>query len=330
MASDSWEHLFTDVTPLEQDDGPVPVVRIQYTPWFAKVMGFFRRILVDNEHSSRTMLLSKEVIEQNAANYTAWQYRRTCLREIHKNSSAEQRWKAWSEEKDFCTEQCTNNPKNYQVWFHRRACVLGMSAAAAELKLSTAKDAAVELEFIASVLSDENKNYHAWGHRQWALKHFGTQWEGELAFIDELLEEDVRNNSAWNQRYFVLQNTADLKSAAVVGPEVDYALKAIRKAPNNSSPWNYLEGLVAPLGFAAFPQVRKACEDLGGRSGAAGGDGATAANAARCIPALALLTRVLEDSGAAADAALCKTLCGELSSLDPIRERFWRWRAAQR
>ena len=37
--------LFTDVQPLPQDDGPVPVVRIAYPPGFTTVMDIFRRIL---------------------------------------------------------------------------------------------------------------------------------------------------------------------------------------------------------------------------------------------------------------------------------------------
>ena len=52
----------------------------------------------------------------------------------------------------------------------------------------------------------DSKNYHAWSHRQWAVKHFKL-WDGELAFVDRLLDADVRNNSAWNQRHFVLSNT---------------------------------------------------------------------------------------------------------------------------
>ena len=55
---ESWEALFTDVTPIEQDDGPVPVVKIDYSPAFIKVMGYFRRVLVDGEHSNRALTLS--------------------------------------------------------------------------------------------------------------------------------------------------------------------------------------------------------------------------------------------------------------------------------
>jgi hypothetical protein len=107
--------LFADVEPIEQDDGPVPVVCIDYTPEFTRVMGYFRRVLVDGEHSARSLLLSAEVIDHNAANYTAWQYRRTCMKEVHKDSSPEARRTAWQQELAYISEQCLNNMKNYQV-----------------------------------------------------------------------------------------------------------------------------------------------------------------------------------------------------------------------
>ena len=109
------ESLFADVVPLDQDDGPNPVVRIAYSTEFTQTMGYFRSVLVSGEFSERTLLLSAEVISHNAANYTAWQYRRRCLDELHKQSTPEQRLEAWRQELCFCDEQCRNNMKNYQV-----------------------------------------------------------------------------------------------------------------------------------------------------------------------------------------------------------------------
>ena len=185
-----------------QDDGPVPVVKIDYTADFSKVMGQFRRVLHDGEYSERSLLLSSEVIQHNAANYTAWQYRRTCLGELHKAASEEARRDAWRQEKDYCTVQCLRNMKNYQVWFHRRACAIGMSGAADGAGTPNA-DAREEMDFVASIIREDNKNYHAWGYRQWALAHFSKDfpafWDEELTFVNTLIESDLRNNSAWNQ-----------------------------------------------------------------------------------------------------------------------------------
>eukprot|EP00316_Scyphosphaera_apsteinii_P016296 CAMPEP_0119335510 /NCGR_PEP_ID=MMETSP1333-20130426/89742_1 /TAXON_ID=418940 /ORGANISM="Scyphosphaera apsteinii, Strain RCC1455" /LENGTH=403 /DNA_ID=CAMNT_0007346073 /DNA_START=65 /DNA_END=1273 /DNA_ORIENTATION=- len=242
--------LFSDVEPLPQDDGPEPVVRIAYSQAFTAVMDIFRRVLVTGEHSERTLRLSGEVIRKNAANYTAWQYRRNCIAKIHANSSEQVRIDAWRAELDTCGEMCLRNPKNYQVWFHRRCCV------------EILQESSHELEFVAQVLDEDSKNYHAWGHRQWVLKEFQL-WDQELDYIETLLDQDLRNNSAWNQRYFVMQHTADLKNVDFVRSEVALAFKYIARAPSNPSPWNYIRGLLEPIGFDALPEVRARCEELG-------------------------------------------------------------------
>ena len=68
-----------DVEPVPQDDGPNPVVAINYAPEFREAMDLFRAVLKSGERSKRALLLTAEVVEMNPANYTAWQYRRRCL-----------------------------------------------------------------------------------------------------------------------------------------------------------------------------------------------------------------------------------------------------------
>eukprot|EP00965_Chrysotila_dentata_P134164 4436957-Pleurochrysis_carterae.AAC.3 len=41
--------LFADVEPLQQHEGPIPVVRIAYPPDFTAVMDLFRRVLVSGK-----------------------------------------------------------------------------------------------------------------------------------------------------------------------------------------------------------------------------------------------------------------------------------------
>ena len=248
------------------------------------------------------------VIEHNAANYTAWQFRRRCIRELHKGEGqAEARTEAWRQELLYCTEQCLNNMKNYQVWFHRRACVAALA------------EPSGELPFVAKVLAEDSKNYHAWGHRQWVLKTYGI-WEGEIAYIDSLLATDLRNNSAWNQRFYVLRHTVDLTDAKAVAPEVEVALGYIERVPSNSSPWAFMRGLVEPIGYAAFPQVRAACERLSNVT-------TTGETTTPCLEALAMLVDIHLEHGAARDPARARAICEDLARRDCIRERFWRWRA---
>jgi len=302
---DSLATRFADLTPVEQDDGPVPVVRIAYSHSFKIVMGYFRRILVNGEHSKRALDLAAEVIDHNAANYTAWQFRRKCIKEMTKQATEEERKAAWKGELQYCTEQCEQNMKNYQVWFHRRACVGEINSGQY-----------AELDFVASVLREDSKNYHAWGHRQWVIKHFNL-WSQELQYVDCLLDDDVRNNSAWNQRYYVHKNTTGVSSVDLVASEVAYALKHIARATSNPSPWAYLKGLVEPLGYDKFPQVRQACERLCAESMAAG---------SACLPAQAMMVDILQASGQLLKAA---EVCAQLASQDTIRERYWHWRKAR-
>lgn len=118
-------------------------------------------------------------------------------------------------------------------------------------------DGSEELEFTKSILETDDKNYHAWQHRQWAMKTFKYAnasnfyailltsifrlYEGELDYVDSLLQTDIRNNSAWNQRYFVVNNTTGFTDV-VLSNEIDYTLNKINIAKENESAWNYLRG----------------------------------------------------------------------------------------
>ena len=44
-----------------------------------------------------------------------------------------------------------------QVWYHRQALVQMLN------------DPSEELEFVAEMLEEDSKNYHAWTHRQWCV-----------------------------------------------------------------------------------------------------------------------------------------------------------------
>jgi len=48
-------------------------------------------VCVAGEYSERSLQLSAEVIARNAANYTAWQFRRKCIATMHTASTPEVR-----------------------------------------------------------------------------------------------------------------------------------------------------------------------------------------------------------------------------------------------
>ena len=68
-----------------------------------------------------------------------------------------------------------------------------------------------------------------------------------------LLSKDVRNNSAWNHRWFLVfgreMEDKDFRiGEAAMRRELDFVKAAIRLAPQNESPWNYLRGLLRKKG----------------------------------------------------------------------------------
>lgn len=142
---DSWD----DITPVPQEDGSVVV--IDYNPDYRGMMNIFRAVIRNEEYSERVLRLTEKLLDANPANYTVWQYRRECLRNLGLDLELEL---------DFMDQFADNNPKNYQIWYHRRAIVEMMGKAPRELA------------FCEKVFQVDGKNYHAWAHRQWVLETF--------------------------------------------------------------------------------------------------------------------------------------------------------------
>ncbi|KOB67627.1 Farnesyltransferase/geranylgeranyltransferase type I alpha subunit [Operophtera brumata] len=168
-------------------------------------------------YSEKLLQLTKDAVELNPANYTVWQYRRDILKALGGDLMSEL---------DYMEAVIKQSPKNYQ-------------------------DPSRELELTGDALLHDPKNYHAWQHRQWAMKTFG------------LLTDDVRNNSAWNQRYFIVNNHLGW-SDINVQKEICYTLEKIKFIKNNESAWNYLRGVLLhdKRGLSGNAVVTSFCEEL--------------------------------------------------------------------
>ena len=290
------EVLLCDISPIPQDDGSNPVVSIQYTEKYSKLMGIFRAVLVTKEYSERILHLTKLLLLENAANYTVWQYRRDCIRSIKYDLE---------QELDFLDTFADDNPKNYQIWHHRR-CVVELF-----------DNAHRELAFINKIFETDAKNYHAWAYRQWVVKKF-KYWSDELACIDHLLYIDVRNNSAWNHRWYVVHNyllepstTTNENTIKVLNSELEYVFKSINQVKYNESAWNYLRGLInthSELIFTALPLLK-------GINVSGDYD--------ENHYYLCLLAHIFEKVGSTESLEECCELYMKLLTIDSTRAKFW-------
>lgn len=158
----------------------------------------------------------------------------------------------------------------------------------------------------------DSKNYHAWSHRQWALKHFKL-FDGEIAFIEQMISKDVRNNSAWNQRYFVISETVGNPNGKdfpfeIRKREIMYALTKCELAPNNECPWVYMEPFLK--GYRTkFEEVR----DTFYKRWKEGKQ--------QSIPMLAFLVNWY---AADKQTDVVQEICDELQKVDKIRRDYWK------
>lgn len=263
-----------------------------------QTMDYFRAVLSLQELSARSLSLTTKVIELNAANYTAWHFRRQCLKALSCDLRSEL---------EFVSDIAGENPKNYQIWYHRRAI--------AEILEGSAPG---ELEYTEKVLNEDSKNYHAWSHRQWVIKHFEC-WDGELEFVERMISNDVRNNSAWNQRWFVVHRgltSSKPLDDSVLRTELEYALSAAKLATKNQAPWSYIEGLMQKRKYAEFPEILVHLRKL------------QAESVDDSPPMMACLVAALESSeGDDAARAEAIRLCSDLETrADVIRAKYWAYR----
>lgn len=163
------------------------------------------------------------------------------------------------------------------------------------------------------------KNYHVWSYRQWLVRHFGL-WDTELTDVESLLKADVRNNSAWNHRWFVVFGGSEgngEREGEVVDREVGVAKDAIRLAPQNQSPWNYLRGV-----------LRRSGRGLGSESGFVEGFADVGRpEEIRSSFALDFLAEVYaEDGGEGRREEARRALDLLAERYDPIRRNYWEYR----
>eukprot|EP01061_Rhynchopus_euleeides_P022868 TRINITY_DN37344_c0_g1_i1.p1 TRINITY_DN37344_c0_g1~~TRINITY_DN37344_c0_g1_i1.p1 ORF type:complete len:328 (+),score=86.41 TRINITY_DN37344_c0_g1_i1:168-1151(+) len=221
---------WSDVTPVSQPDAPDPVVAIQYREVFADCHAYLRAVMQAGEKSARVIELTKTCIDNNAANYTAWKYRRDAI--LHTGASIQ-------DELDLIAMMCSMFPKNFQIWHHRGELLRAMGSIANEKEVTR------------KALSEDAKNYHVWSHRRSVIEHFSA-YEGEKELALDHIKDDFRNNSAYNYLFYVMEQT-ELQASktpeerlASRSAEIARALRLLERDFENEAAHNYLLGHLLP------------------------------------------------------------------------------------
>ncbi|KAK4499785.1 hypothetical protein PRZ48_007971 [Zasmidium cellare] len=300
MGKYSEDPAWADIVPLPTDEGgPNPLAAIAYSDEYGEAMSYLRAVMASNEFSPRVLELTDDLIDMNPAHYTVWLYRAQCIFELKYPLEDELAW---------LNETALAHQKNYQIWHHRNTIVD---------KLGKWQG---EAEFVEQMFELDAKNYHVWSHRQWLVKRFGLWEEGELEFTERMLEKDVRNNSAWNHRWYIVngreaEGVRGVTHEGIRMREIEFARKAIAKAPQNASPWSYLRGIVRKSGMplASLKELVLQYADTSKPDGV------------KSSHALDLLADVLAE-GADGKQQASEALDLLSTKYDPIRKNYWEYR----
>ncbi|KAH7062507.1 hypothetical protein B0J12DRAFT_645620 [Macrophomina phaseolina] len=290
--ADEWQ----DIEPIPLDEGgPNALAAIAYPEEYDEAMSYLRAVMAKNEMSDRALSLTEDIIHFNPAHYTVWLYRAKIILTLGKDIRTELEW---------LNAAALKNLKNYQIWHHRTTIVDKLD------------DATGEQAFIARMLAKDSKNYHVWSYRQWLVGRFDLWDKGEIEAVEALLREDVRNNSAWNHRWFLVfgGSPENFSQKSVLDREFDYAKSAIKLAPQNQSPWNYLRGIIRhaklPLSTLKDFALQYAPVDRPDEISSS--------------HALDLLADIYADESSKEEAAKALDLLAQ--RYDPIRENYWNYR----
>ncbi|KAG6007229.1 hypothetical protein E4U21_006248 [Claviceps maximensis] len=312
-----------DVIPIPHSEPADALAKIAYPDDYAEGVSYLRAVMAVQECSPRCLRLTEHIISMNPAHYTVWLYRFKIVQTLQIPIPDEIGW---------LNEVAVSNPKNYQIWHHRQLLIDYYFPSIASEEEMVKKLARTEIQLLNVMLMEDAKNYHVWSYRQYLVKKLGMWNIAELAATQNLIEDDVRNNSAWAHRFFIsfsdpAVSTAGLSAtahdpkvpASLVDRELSYAKEKIVLAPQNQSSWNYLRGVLAKGGRSLSDVVEFSSQfvkDLGEE----GED-------VKSSHALDLLADAHGQAGETGKAKLCLQRLQE--KWDPIREGYWKHRAAE-
>jgi len=292
-------------------------------------------------------------------NYQLWHHRRCLLERMDERGAA-----TAHEELQLTADVLDMDSKNYHAWSHRQWCLNFFSrpsaAAGASAGGAPALDVfGLELRYVAELLDADVRNNSAWNQRFFVRTRAPQFVDATAAATTDSTAQGSADSTP----------RAHPMSAAVLHEELAFTAVKLLLAPHNESPWNFLEGLLRQPRFdaehrkemlhliAALPPGRPGAseeqpplpndaseEELVARAAALPNrfaqsllvelwqlqSPASAASASASSAAPASAAAPSSSSFPAPRLDLARAACLRLGAeLDPLRAKYWSWRAGQ-
>lgn len=206
----------------------------------------------------------------NPEYYTVWNLRRRCLLAGFLSSPPEANSEQTSPEAgekddeilrselDFTVPLLMGHPKCYWIWEYRHWL---LEQAIERLTVLAARRMwEDELALITTMLSRDQRNFHAWSYRRFVVTKLESNQldgsslaESELDYTKKMITLNLSNFSAWHSRSNlsprILQERGadDEARAAFLSAELDYAREGLNVGPDDQSLWYYHNFLISQI-----------------------------------------------------------------------------------
>ncbi|XP_031617079.1 geranylgeranyl transferase type-2 subunit alpha [Contarinia nasturtii] len=204
------------------------------------------------QYDAEIMQLTTGVLSRNPDVFTLWNIRREFLLKL-KADKPDEVQETYTKDLQL-TQTCLQvNPKSYCAWHHR--CWI--------LENITEPKWDDEVKLCTKYLQLDERNFHVWDYRRYAVKHANVKPEDELEFCTQKIQKNFSNYSSWHQRSKLLpvlyphetDKTRPINEE-ILRNELELVLTAAFTDPNDSSAWFYQRWLLGnseqELDIAAF------------------------------------------------------------------------------
>eukprot|EP01061_Rhynchopus_euleeides_P016887 TRINITY_DN28229_c0_g1_i1.p2 TRINITY_DN28229_c0_g1~~TRINITY_DN28229_c0_g1_i1.p2 ORF type:complete len:324 (+),score=101.25 TRINITY_DN28229_c0_g1_i1:243-1214(+) len=215
------------------------------------------------EYTRDALKILDKILMVNPEFYTMWNYRREILQHLMGEEAGVMLWGSggacegvahtqdaisWRHVSADLQFNATiiekRDHKSYCVWHHRRWLINAITD-----PQERAKQLRVELGLCGKLLKVDDRNFHCWGHRQFAAERLGSlglfEAKEELSFTKQRVESNFSNYSAYHRRSKLLLGETDAAArSARVSSEIEMVQNAFYTEPNDQSGWIYAHWLL--------------------------------------------------------------------------------------